>query len=445
MAATPPTSQSAAAPPSGATPPPPRPSASASATAPATANAPATLPRVDIKPLLQQLWPGADDLSPALIADAISHFFTDQVTEAQAASLLICLHFTGLDRRGDVLAECSRVMRAAAEPIDVPALEAVIRAKGRAEGDYRGGLCDIVGTGGDSHNTFNISTTSSIIASALLLVSKHGNRASTSKSGSADLVNCMAPRPPVLASVTPTAIQSVYAATNYAFLFAPVFHTGMKFVAPIRRQLPWRTIFNNIGPLSNPVEDVLEARVIGVARRELGPAFAEALRIAGAEKALVICGEEELDEVSCAGRTFCWHVSREAPGAEITVKEFTIEPADFGLSRHPLSEVEPGKGPEENAGILSRILHGELAPDHPLIELVLMNTAALLVISGICEADESAMGPGDDGAVVTERGPGGLRWKEGVRRARWAVKSGEAWRQWEKFVNVTNELAQQGA
>lgn len=98
------------------------------------------LPPHDIKPLLQQLWPGTDALTPAQIADAISHFFTNQVSEAQAASLLICLHFTGLDRRGDVLAECARVMRLAAEPIDVPALEAVIREKNRGEGNYRGGL-----------------------------------------------------------------------------------------------------------------------------------------------------------------------------------------------------------------------------------------------------------------------------------------------------------------
>lgn len=99
-----------------------------------------SLPPVDIKPLLQQLWPGGPALSPAQIAGAISHFFTNQVSEAQAASLLICLHFTGLDRRGDVLAECARVMHVAAEDIDVPALEAVIKAKDRGEGDYRGGL-----------------------------------------------------------------------------------------------------------------------------------------------------------------------------------------------------------------------------------------------------------------------------------------------------------------
>ena len=101
---------------------------------------PPALPPHDIKPLLQQLWPGTASLTPEQIADAISHFFTNQVSEAQAASLLICLHFTGLDRRGDVLAECARVMRLAAPPIDVAGLEAVIKEKALGEGSSRGGL-----------------------------------------------------------------------------------------------------------------------------------------------------------------------------------------------------------------------------------------------------------------------------------------------------------------
>ena len=272
------------------------------------------------------------------------------------------------------------------------------------------------------------------------MVSKHGNRASTSKSGSADLVNCMKPRPPIISAIKPDTLVKAYSATNYTFLFAPVFHTGMRYVAPIRKQLPWRTIFNNIGPLANPVEDVLEARVIGVARRDLGPAFAEALKIAGCKKALVICGEEELDEVSCAGGTLCWMLKEKSPGGEVEIEHFTVQPSDFGLSPHPLDTVSGGKEPEENAEILSKILHNEFPEDDPLIDFVIMNAAALFVVSGICEADTSDMGHGDDGKVVQERGPGGQRWKEGIRRARWALKSGEAWRQWLAFVDVTNEI-----
>jgi anthranilate phosphoribosyltransferase len=272
------------------------------------------------------------------------------------------------------------------------------------------------------------------------MVSKHGNRASTSKSGSADLINCMQPRPPIIGTVTPQNLPKIYAATNYTFLFAPVFHTGMRYVAPIRKELPWRTIFNNIGPLANPVEDVLEARVIGVARRDLGPAFAEALQIAGCRKAMIVCGEEELDEVSCAGKTSCWMLKEASPGGEVVVEHFSVQPSDFGVGSHALDTVSPGKEPTENAEILRRILNREVADDDPILEFVLINTAALLVISGICEAETSNMGPGDDGKVITERGPGGQRWKEGVRRARWALKSGEAWKQWQSFVDITNEI-----
>ncbi|KAK2937678.1 Nucleoside phosphorylase/phosphoribosyltransferase catalytic domain superfamily [Fusarium oxysporum f. sp. vasinfectum] len=370
------------------------------------------LPPVNIKPLLTKLWPNESAVSPQEIAEAISHFFTNQVTEAQTASLLMALHFTKLDFRADVLAECARVMREAAASIPVEELKEVIERRGRKEGDYNGGLCDIVGTGGDGHDTFNISTTSSILASALLMVSKHGNKASTSKSGSADLVACMKPQPPIISAIRPDTLVKAYSETNYTFLFAPVFHTGMRYVAPIRKQLPWRTVFNNLGPLANPVEDVLEARVIGVGRRDL---------------------------VSCAGNTLCWRVNETSAG-RLEVEHFTVHPSDFGLSTHPLDTVSSGKEPSENAEILSRILHNELPDDDPILEFVLLNTAALLVTSGICESDTSNMGEGDDGKVITERGPGGQRWKEGIRRARWALKSGEAWRQWEKFVKVTNEI-----
>lgn len=397
---------------------------------------------VDIKPLLKKLWPipvEGPTVTPQEIAEAISHFFTNRVSDAQAASLLISLHFTNLDRRADVMAESAHVMRLAAAKVDVDALEAVVRKKDLGTGNYHGGLCDIVGTGGDSHNTFNISTTASILASALLMVSKHGNKASTSKSGSADLVAHMQPTPPVLTAVRPDTLADVYSRTNYAFLFAPVFHPGMRYVAPIRRELPWRTIFNLLGPLANPVEDALEARVIGVARKELGPVFAEALKIAGSKKAMIICGEEELDEVSCAGPTLCWRLRETSHGSgEVVTDHFKIAPEDFGLGRHALNEVSPGKEPAENAQILKKILSGQVPDDDPILEFVLMNAAALFVTAGICEADTSNMGLGDDGKVITERGPGGERWKEGLRRARWAVRSGEALKQWNAFVDITN-------
>lgn len=300
-----------------------------------------------------------------------------------------------------------------------------------------------MGTGGDSHNTFNISTTSSILASPLLLMSKHGNRASTSKSGSADLLKAALPKAPDLMKVTPETISKIYEKSNYAFLFAPVFHPAMKYVAPIRKELGWRTIFNLLGPLANPLEGSLEVHLLGVARRDIGPVFADALKLNGAKKAMVVCGEEDLDEISCAGRTFCWRLvdrsTHESPSAEdVDIESFTISPYDFGLPAHALKDVSPGKEPGENAKILLDILNNKVAHDDPILDFVLMNTAALFVVAGVCDADTSNMGPGDDGKVIKERGPGGGRWKEGIRRARWAVESGAALRQWEQFVEATN-------
>ncbi|KAI0404561.1 anthranilate phosphoribosyltransferase [Xylaria palmicola] len=397
---------------------------------------------VDIRPLLQRLWPDPEKekVTAHEIAEAISLIFVNKLSPVQTGSLLTALHFTGWDRRADVLAEASAAMRRHAAKIDFPSLEDAISNKRRAEGNYLGGLCDIVGTGGDSHQTFNISTTSSILASSLLLLAKHGNRASTSKSGSADLLMNMQPKPAQIARITPDTISTVYQSTNYAFLFAPVFHPGMRHVASIRKELGWRTIFNLLGPLSNPLDDAIEARMLGVARDDLGPVFAEALRMAGAKKGLVVCGQEQLDEVSCAGPTLCWQLVDNGNGNGVEVQHFLIEPKDFGLSAHPLSTVSPGKEPHQNAEILRKILQGELPDDDPILEFVLMNTAALFVATGICEADTSAMGPGDDGKVITERGPGNGRWKEGVRRARWTIKSGEAWKQWTAFAEVTNSL-----
>ncbi|KAL2067061.1 hypothetical protein VTL71DRAFT_1485 [Oculimacula yallundae] len=402
---------------------------------------------ISITPLLRRLWPspGENKVTADEIALAITHIFTDQLSPVQTGALLTCLHFTGWDRRPDVIAKCAEAMRDAASQIDRVAVETVVKARGKPDGDYHGGLCDIVGTGGDSHHTFNISTTSSILASSLLLISKHGNRSSTSKSGSADLLTSTLPTAPRLTAVTPETIAKVYEKTNYAFLFAPVFHPGMKFVAPIRKELGWRTIFNLLGPLANPVEGNIEARLIGVARRDIGPVFAEALKMSGARKAMVVCGEEDLDEISCAGRTYCWNLidrstSKDASANNVGVESFTISASDFGLPPHELKDVSPGKEPHENAAILTSLLQNQLPRDDPILEFVLMNTAALFVVSGVCEADTSDMGHGDDGKVITERGPGGGRWKEGVRRARWAIESGEAWRQWRGFVEVSNSF-----
>lgn len=311
-----------------------------------------------------------------------------------------------------------------------------------------------MGTGGDGHDTYNVSTTASIIASGLLMLAKHGNNSSTSLSGSADLLQNAQPRAPVIAATTEKTLPQVYERTNYAFLYAREWHPGMRHGATTRKEVPVRTIFNLLGPLANPVHDtgLVEARILGVARKDIGPNFAEALRLSGAKKALVVCGDENLDEVSCAGPTHCWHIheTEQTDINEDGIKEkrveitkFELTPEDFGLPRHPLADVHGGKGPAENAQILMKILRNELPADDPVLHFVLLNTACLLTVSGICDAETSEMGPDDDGKVVTERGPGGLRWKEGLRRARWCIASGAALKQWEAYVEITNSLVDQ--
>ncbi|KAK5134973.1 hypothetical protein LTR08_005925 [Meristemomyces frigidus] len=337
-------------------------------------------------------------------------------------------------------------MRGAAAQVDRRALHDIVKQKAKAEGAYDGGLCDIVGTGGDGHDTYNVSTTASILASPLLMIAKHGNNSSTSLSGSADLLQHAQPKAPVISATTASTLPQIYEKSNYAFLYAREWHPGMKYGATVRKEVPVRTIFNLLGPLANPVHDtgLVEARILGVARKDIGPNFAEALRLSGAKKAFVVCGDEDLDEFSCAGLTHCWwlHEKGDGQGGEqVEITQLTMSPEDFGLPRHPLRTVHGGKGPAQNAEILMKILKNELPKDDPVLTFVLMNTACLLTVSGICEADESHMGAGDDGKVVKERGPGGLRWKEGLRRARWCVESGAALREWEGFVGVTNELA----
>lgn len=294
-------------------------------------------------------------------------------------------------------------------------------------------------------------------------MAKHGNRSQTSFSGSADVLNSITPVSPKLSALNADNVVKVYEKTNYAFLFAPSFHTGMKYSDHVRRGLGLRTIFNLMGPLANPADWALEARVVGVAYQSLGPVFIEAIRQGGAKKALVVCGEEDMDEISCAGKTNCWQLSEypnpayegsnsnddsscdeedeeATPRTLVKLETFQLHPSDFGLPTHPLSDVYGRKMPKENAAKLMSILRNELPPSDPILDFTLMNVAALLVTSGICESDTSNMGPGDDGKVITERGPGGGRWKEGVRRARWAVESRAALKCLEEFIEVTNQL-----
>ena len=380
-----------------------------------------------------RLFLNGGEIPPDEIADVITLALEDRLSAVHCSLLLGFMAYTGLDKDPEVLSKAAGRMRAAANRADHEALRKAIQNANRSRGLYQGGLCDIVGTGGDGHSTYNVSTTASIIASSYLMLSKHGNRASSSTSGSADLLQAVWPKGPDIEAVTSHNLPAIYERSSYAFLFAPRFHPGMKHVAALRKELGIRTIFNVLGPLVNPVEDLIETRIVGVAEKRMGPVFAEALRLTGAKKAMVVCGAENLDEISCAGRTYCWRLYDE--DNTVRIDEFQLEPQDFGLPSHSLTEVAGGRSPQENASILVDMLENRLDKDDPVLHFVLINAAALFAIAGLCERNPASTEREPE--MIVERGPGGQRWKEGIRLARKALKEGKALESLQNYIAAT--------
>lgn len=230
--------------------------------------------------------------------------------------------------------------------------------------------------------------------------------------------------------------------STFAFLLAPVFHPAMRYVAPLRRELGFRSVFNLLGPLVSPIDYStpkgrgLEARIIGVSKKEHGRVFAETLRILGARKTMVVCGAEGLDEISCAGETYAWRLVHPPPSRDsdscdsldpdaIKIEEFTLHPTrDFGLSVHPLSEVAGGKSSDENAVILKQLMRGQLPKNDPILDFVTINTAALFVVAGLCDEEG-----------VSEEG----KWKRGVELVDEAIKSGKGWEAWGRYVRASQD------
>mmetsp|Transcript_42875 Transcript_42875/g.123936 ORF Transcript_42875/g.123936 Transcript_42875/m.123936 type:complete len:355 (-) Transcript_42875:72-1136(-) len=232
-----------------------------------------------------------------------------------------------------------------------------------------GPIVDIVGTGGDGQDTFNISTTAGIVAAAAgARIVKHGNRAATSKSGAADILEASGAN----LEHPPETVQRVLDAGNFVFLFARSYHPAMKHVGPVRGELGIRTVFNILGPLTNPARP--DGMVCGVYSPTLGRTFAEVFKMLGMKRALVVHGCEVLDEFSIEGPTKVWELCE---GGEI--KEYETRPADFGIEAAPLSEVAGGT-PEENVKELGDLLAGR--GRKAVREMVLMNASAALYVSG---------------------------------------------------------------
>lgn len=409
---------------------------------------------VSITPLLQHLADSSATLPE--IVKGIALIFHDKLSPIQCASLLSLLRATGRDQNSAVIAECAAEMRKAGSQVNHGLVDTIVKKRilEKMEGSYSGGVCTVEGTGGDGHSTFNVSTAAAIIASAVVLIAKHGANASSSKSGAADILRAIQPDGPILEAITPETLPDFYQRGNFGFLYSPVFHPGVKNVMAIRKELGFKTIFNILGPLAHPLNPIVEARVVGVAQRHLGPVYAEALRLSGVKKALIVCGAEDLDEISCAGPTFCWRLiendgcgnSEISTTSSIRIEEFQLEPADFGLPAHPLHEIPLGKLPSENSKILIQMISGQLPPTDPTLHFVLMNTAALFVVAGVCddqpvreslEAQSRARGDRYQGDFIKEIGPGRGRWKEGARRARLALESGLAMESLSHYIQTT--------
>jgi len=341
------------------------------------------------KPLLKKLVSEPDSFTADDAQLAFEHLLQpESCTSAQIGSFLTLLHTSGTERRPEILAAAAKVLKKWCKR---PQVE---------RGD--GLVADIVGTGGDGHDTFNVSTSAAIIAAgAGLRICKHGNKAATSTSGSADLLVA-------LDCPLSGAHEQIPAdgSLPFVFLLAPHYHQSLAPLAPIRRSLPFRTILNLLGPLVNPAEP--DTMILGVPKREMGQVFAEALRDGGAiRRAMVVCGMEGLDEISCAGGTWVWEIAPDKP-----IEESSIHPSDFGLPSYPL-EIVKGGSAHHNATLLERLLKSEgNIPEElgPILDFVLLNASALLVVGGLAKD-----------------------YKEGVQLAKEAVRKGKAWTALTKF------------
>jgi len=232
----------------------------------------------------------------------------------------------------------------------------------------RQGVLDTCGTGGDGSGTFNISTAAALVAAAAgVPVAKHGNRKITSRTGSADALTALG----VNVEASPETVSACLDELGICFCFAPLMHPAMKRVAAVRRQLGFPTIFNFLGPLSNPAGAAYQ--LLGVGKQDLRRKLAEALSLLGVRRALVVCGDDGLDEVTLGGTT---HVSEVAAGRQ--PREFVWRPEDFGLT--PAGrETMLVDGPETSAALIRRILDGEPGPPR---DVTVLNAAAGLWTAG---------------------------------------------------------------
>jgi anthranilate phosphoribosyltransferase len=299
----------------------------------------------------------AEDLTLDEARSAADAVFED-ATDAQIGALLVALRMKG--ETEEEIAGFAQGMKAAARSISPDAEP----------------LVDTCGTGGDGYDTINVSTASAVVASAAgAAVAKHGNYSVSSSSGSADVLEEMG----VEIEAEPPAVERAIEDAGVGFMLAPVFHPAMKRVIGPRKELGARTIFNVLGPLTNPAD--AEAQVVGVYDEELVPLMARSLSHMDVERALVVHGAG-MDEIALHGETTVAEVDGDS------VEEYAVTPQDIGLKEAPVEEVAGGS-PEENARHLRRIFEGEQRGAKR--DIVLANSGAALYVAGITSSVEEGV------------------------------------------------------
>ncbi len=325
-----------------------------------------------IKLVINKLVDGRD-LSREEAAGVMKTIMSGEATPAQVGSFLTALRLKG--ETVEEISEFARVMREFASTIH-PKVE--------------GALVDTCGTGGDRIKTFNISTIAAfVVAGAGIPIAKHGNRSVTSKSGSADVLEAL----DVNIGLKPEEVERVIEKVGIGFMFAPLFHGAMKHAIGPRRDISIRTVFNVLGPLTNPAN--ADAQLLGVFDAELTETLAGVLKDLGVKRALVVHGMDGLDEISTLGAT---QVSELKDGA---VETYTVNPEEFGLKKAKPEEIS-GRDPAYNAKLARRILTGEEGGARQ--EIVEVNAGAAIYVGGKAESI-----------------------KEGIEVAREAIQSGRAY------------------
>jgi anthranilate phosphoribosyltransferase len=308
-----------------------------------------------IRESIQKLVDGAD-LTHEESTSSMKEIMSGAATNAQIGAFLTALRTKGetteeITAFTTVMKECCR----------------------RIHPQVKGRLVDTCGTGGDKIKTFNISTTAAfVVAGADISVAKHGNRSVTSKCGSADVLERLG----LNLNIAPEEVKKAIEEVGVGFMFAPAFHPAMKYAIGPRRELGIRTVFNVLGPLTNPAD--ASAQLLGVYDPKLTEPLAYSLKSLGCEEAMVVHGLDGLDEISTVGKTrISW-----LRNGEVTTVE--MSPKDFGIKQAKLEDIK-GTTPEESAELTFKILYGGIYADDPRREIVQLNGAAAIIVGGGAE------------------------------------------------------------